>query len=53
MNHLQELYKSLKTCVSVNTSLCGKITSSLELPTKFDESFKVTSVPFFIPGFNL
>ena len=25
----------------------------LESPTPFDKSFKVTSVPFFIPDFNL
>ena len=31
----------------------GKLSWSLESPTKFDESiFKVSSVPFFIPGFN-
>ena len=30
-----------------------KIFSSLESSTTFDEIFKVTSVPFFIPDFNL
>ena len=30
-----------------------KIFSSLESPTTFDKTFKVTSVPFFIPNFNL
>ena len=30
-----------------------KLFSSVESPTKFDGSFKVTSVPFFIPDFNL
>ena len=30
-----------------------KLYSSLELPITFDERFKVTSVPFFIPDFNL
>ena len=30
-----------------------KLVSSLEFPIKFDERFKVTSVPFFIPHFNL
>ena len=34
---------SLQTCV---------LTYSLESPTKFDESFKVTSALFFIPDFN-
>ena len=37
----------------VNNDLCGKLFSSLESPTAFDKSFKVTSVPFFIPDFNL
>ena len=41
-----------ETCVSVNNNLCGKLVSSLELPIKFDERFKVTSVPFLIPDFN-
>ena len=45
--------QSLKTCVLVNNNLCGKLYSSLELPVIFDERFKVTSVPFFIPDFNL
>ena len=30
-----------------------KLFSSVESPTKFVESFKVTLVPFFIPDFNL
>ena len=29
------------------------ILKSLEPPAAFDESFKVISVPFFIPDFNL
>ena len=32
--------------------LCGKLVSSLQSPTTFDERFKVTSVPFFIPDFS-
>ena len=44
---------SLKTCVLVNNNLCGKLYSSLELPIAFDERFKVPSVPFFTPDFNL
>ena len=39
-------------CVLVNNNLCGKLYSPLELPITFDEKFKVTSVPFFIPDFN-
>ena len=42
-----------ETCVSVNNSSCGKLVSSLEFPIKFDEGFKVTSIPFFIPDFIL
>ena len=40
--------QSFETCVLVNNNLCRKLFSSLESPTTFDESFKVTSVPFFI-----
>ena len=46
MNHLQ-------TYVLVNNNLFGKLVSSLEFPIKFDERIKVTSVPFFVPDFNL
>ena len=45
--------RSFETCVLVNNNLCGKFFSSLESLTTFDEVFKVTSVPFFIPSFNL
>ena len=45
--------QSLETCVLVNNNLCGKLVLSLELPTTFDESFKITSLPFFVPDFNL
>ena len=45
--------QSLKTCVVVNNNLCGKLFLSLVSPTRFDESFKVTSVAFFIPDLNL
>ena len=38
--------QSFETCVLVNGSLWGKLFSSLESPTKFDQIFKVT-------GFNL
>ena len=43
--------RSLKIGLLVNNNLCGKLFLSLESPTKFDESFKVTSV--FILDFNL
>ena len=45
--------KSLKAYLSVNNNLRGKLVSSLESPNTFEERFKVTSVPFFIPDFNL
>ena len=45
--------QSPETCVLVNNNLCGKLFSSLESPPTFGESFKVTSVPFFILDFNL
>ena len=41
----------LETCVSVNNNLREKLVSSLEFPIKFDERFKITSVPFFILNF--
>ena len=44
--------RSLQTCALVHNSLCGKLVLSLESPTTFDESLKVTLVPFFIPDFN-
>ena len=37
----------------VNNNLCRKLVSSLELPMKFDEKFKVTSAPFSIAYFKL
>ena len=42
-----------ETCVLVNNNLWGKLFSSLESPTTFDEIFKVTSVPSFVPDLNL
>ena len=48
-----KVLQSFETCALVNTNLWGKLFSSLESPRTFDESFKVTSVPFFIPDFNL
>ena len=52
MNHLPKFYKRLETYVLVNKNLCQKLFSSLESLTTSDESFKVTSVPIFIPDFN-
>ena len=46
-------FRIFETCLLVNNNLCGKLVLSLELPIKFDERFKVTSVPFFITDFNL
>ena len=45
--------RSFETCVLVNNNLCRTFFSSLDSPTTFDEIIKVTSVPFFIPDFNL
>ena len=44
--------EGFETCVLVNNNLCGEWFSSLESPTIFDESAKLTSVPYFIPDFN-
>ena len=44
---------SLKTGLLVNNDLHEKLISSLDLPITFDKRFKVTSVPFCIPDFNL
>ena len=44
MNYLQNLYKD---------KLCAKLVSSLESPITFDEKFKVISLAFFIPNFDL
>ena len=43
----------LKNYALVNNNIYGKLFSSLESPTTFDEIFKVTSVPFFIHDFDL
>ena len=42
-----------KACVLVNNNSCEKLFSTLESSTTFDESSKITSVPFFIPDFTL
>ena len=38
---------NLEPCVSVNNILFGKLISSLGFLIKFDERFKITSVPLF------
>ena len=48
-----KILQILEACVLVNDNLRGTLVSSLEMPTTFDEKFKVTSVPFFIPDINL
>ena len=40
-------------CVWVSNNSWAKLLSSLESQTTFDESFAVTSVPYFILDFNL
>ena len=50
---MAEALRIFETCLSVNNKLCRKLVSSLEFPVKFDERFKVTSVPFFMRDFNL
>ena len=49
----EKVLQSLETCVLVNNNLFGKLFSLLVSPKTFDEIFKVTSVPYFIPNFNL
>ena len=49
----RNVLQSLQTWVLVNNNLRGNLCSSLVLPIAFDERFKVTSVPCFIPDFNL
>ena len=45
--------QSLEACIVVNNNLCGQLFSSLESPTTYEEIHKVTSVPTFVPDFNL
>ena len=42
-----------ETCALVYNNLCGKLFSSTESPTTFDERFKAALVPSFITEFNL
>ena len=48
---MQKPLQTFETSVLVINNLRGF--SLLELPTTFDEIFKVFSVPFFIPDFKL
>ena len=48
-----EVLQKLKSCVLVNYDLCRKLASSPDSPITFDKRFKLISVPFFIPDFNL
>ena len=50
MNYFQKLYEA---CLLVNNNLCGKSVLLLESSITFDERFKVTSVQFLFPGFDL
>ena len=45
--------RRFETCVLVNNNSSGELVSSLESPIIFDERFKLTWVPSFIPDFNL
>ena len=45
--------RSFETCELVNNNLYGKLFSSLDPPTTFDEILKDTSETFSIPHFNL
>ena len=45
--------QSFEACVLVKNNLCRKLFSTLKSSTTFDESSKITSVPFFIPDFTL
>ena len=45
--------RNFETFVLIDSNLCGKLFSSLESPTTFHEIFKVASVLFFVPDFNL
>ena len=48
MNHsFAKALRRFGTCLRVNYNLCGKLFSSIESPMTFDESLKITSVPFF------
>ena len=42
--------RSVKNCILVYSNLCGKLVSSLESPSTFDKSLKVTLVLSFYSG---
>ena len=42
--------RSVKNCKLVYSNLCGKLVSSLESPSAFDKTLKVTLVPSFYSG---
>ena len=45
--------RSVKTCVLVNKNVSAKFYSPLKSSKIFDKCIKATSVPFFIPDFDL
>ena len=45
--------KSLETCLSVNNNLYGKLVLSLDSQITSDTRFRATSLPLFIPDFDL
>ena len=51
MNLFIKALQSLEACLSVNNNLHGKDLSKSQIT--FEVRFKVTSVTFFIPNFNL
>ena len=55
MKYLQEFYEASKFFCQLITVYVDhrELVSLLELPITFDERFKVTSVLFLIPDFNL
>ena len=46
-------WQIFETCVLVNNNLWGKLVSSLDSQTAFEERFRVTSVPSSINDYNL
>ena len=49
---ISKALRNFETYVLVISNLWGKLLSSIESPITFDESFKVTSVPFFVSDFK-
>ena len=50
---LTKALRRFETSALVNSNLWGRLFLLLESQKIFDENFKVTSVPFLIPDFNL